>query len=79
MNGNRNSLNEEIQDLVYSERMKARITQKQLSEQTGISQANISRIENGQALPQLESLKKIADCVGKRLVVSFVDSEEKEL
>lgn len=70
------SINKDIQELIVSARIDAGLTQKQLSEKTGLSQANISRIESGQALPNLGTLKKIADSIGKRLVVSFEDFDE---
>ena len=69
-------LNKDIQELILSTRLDYGLTQKQLSEKTGLSQANISRIENGQALPNLGTLEKIADSFGKRLVISFEDFNE---
>ena len=65
----------EISELVQTLRNEAGLSQKQLSEKTGISQANISKIENGHYLPSIEILKRIADGLGKRLVVDFVDIE----
>lgn len=73
------NINEEIKELISHVRTEAGLTQKQLSEMTGLSQANISRIESGQALPNLGTLKKIADSVGKKLVISFEDFEEENL
>lgn len=48
------------------------ITQKELSKLTGIAQADLSKIENGNANPSLKTLKKLAEGLGKRLQVSFV-------
>ena len=36
------------------------MTQKELSERTGITQADISRIENGTRNPSLEMVKRLA-------------------
>ena len=36
------------------------LTQKQLAEATGITQADISRLENGTANPSLRTLKRLA-------------------
>ena len=47
------------------------ITQKELSDLTGITQADISKIENGNANPSLKTLKKLAAAFGKKLVISF--------
>lgn len=47
------------------------ITQKQLSDITGIPQADISRLENGNANPSLRTLKRLAEGLGMRLKVEF--------
>ena len=65
----------EVRDLVISARNAANLTQKQLAQRSGVSQANISKIENGNYHPSLSTLKRIAGALGKRLVVSFEDSE----
>ena len=44
------------------------LTQKQLSEMTGITQADISRFENGTGNPSLRTLKRLAES----LKVEFV-------
>ena len=49
--------------------------QKQLAERCGMTQANISNIEKGITKPTIDSLKKIADATGKRLIIEFVDRE----
>ena len=48
------------------------ITQKELSEITGITQADISRIENGTRNPSLAMLKRIAAGLGMQLRLEFV-------
>ena len=65
----------EVRDLVISARGAANLTQKQLAQRSGVSQANISKIENGNYQPSLSTLKRIAGALGKRLVVSFEDPE----
>ena len=65
----------EVRDLVIYARSAANLTQKQLAQRSGVSQANISKIENGNYQPSLSTLKRIAGALGKRLVVSFEDSE----
>lgn len=72
------NINEDIRKTLINERTHSGYTQKQLAEKTGLSQANISRIENGQASPSIATLKKIADSIGKKLVIEFVDFEEVE-
>lgn len=65
----------EVRDLVISARNAANLTQKQLAQRSGVSQSNISKIENGNYQPSLSTLKRIAGALGKRLVVSFEDPE----
>ena len=47
------------------------ITQKELSSITGIIQGDISRLENGTANPSIKTLKRIAEGLGKKLVIQF--------
>ncbi len=53
-------------------RIKVGLTQKQLSEKTGISQADISRIERGTANPSLKTLQRLASALGKKIQIDFV-------
>ncbi len=48
------------------------LTQKELAERTGIAQADISKIENGNANPSLRTLKRLAAGFGKSLKIQFV-------
>ena len=59
-------------------RKKQNITQKQLSEMTGITQADISRIENGTRNPSLSMLKRLAEGLGMRLKLEFVPNKKLE-
>ena len=53
-------------------RHEAGLTQKELAEKTGLQQSNISRIENGNGNPSIATLNKIAQGMGKKLIVAFV-------
>lgn len=53
------------------------ITQKELSEITGITQADISRIENGTRNPSLAMVKRIAAGLGMQLRLEFVPTTVK--
>ena len=68
-------VDKEIRDSIISLRQENHMTQKQLATKTGLTQSNISNLEKGITKPTIESLKKIADALGKRLVVDFVDRE----
>lgn len=48
------------------------MTQKDLSEKTGITQADISRIENGTRNPSLQMLKRLAAGMGMQLKLEFI-------
>lgn len=52
------------------------MTQKEVSEKTGIIQAEISKMENGNANPSIKTLKKLAAGLNMRLVISFEPIEE---
>ena len=56
------------------------LTQKQLSERTGIAQGDISRLENGNANPSLNTLKRLAAAMDMTLKIEFLPSvrEHKE-
>lgn len=53
-------------------RLNANMSQKQLSEETGINQSNLSRIESGNGNPSVSTLKRIADALGVSLKIEFV-------
>ena len=53
-------------------REKIGMTQKELSEKTGITQADISRLENGNANPSLKTLQRLAEGMGMTLKLEFV-------
>lgn len=48
------------------------LTQKQLAEITGIAQADISKLENGNANPSLRTLQRLASGMGTSLKIEFV-------
>ena len=56
---------------VVSSRKKKNMTQKELSEMTGIDRADICKIENGNANSTLETLQRIAEALDKRIVIEF--------
>lgn len=58
-------------------RKQQHLTQKELSERTGITQADISRIENGTRNPSLEMIKRLAKGMGMRLKLEFIPETQK--
>ena len=53
-------------------RNKLNLTQKDLAELSGITQADISRLENGNANPSIRTLKKLAAAMNMTLDIKFV-------
>ena len=66
----------EVEYAIMNEMLKLReelgISQQELSTKTGITQPDISKLENGKANPSIGTLKKIAEAFGKKLIVQFV-------
>ena len=55
------------------------LTQKDLADKTGINQANISKLENGNMNPSLKLLKRIADGLGMNFRIEFVPKNSKAI
>ena len=53
-------------------RINQHMTQKDLSAKTGITQADISRIENGTRNPSLAMVKRLAEGLGMQLKLELV-------
>ena len=48
------------------------LTQKELSERTGIAQGDISKLENGNANPSIRTLQRLAEGMGMMLKIEFL-------
>ena len=48
------------------------LTQKELSERSGIAQGDISKLENGNANPSIKTLQRLAAAMGKTLRIEFI-------
>lgn len=60
-----------IQAMIDARKIKG-ITQKELSERTGIAQSDISKLENGNANPSLRTLQRLASGMGCKLKLEFI-------
>ena len=60
-----------IGNALSAARAKKGLSQKALSEATGIDQSDISKIERGVANPSVCTLSRLAEALDKKLVVSF--------
>ncbi len=57
---------------IIDARQRAGLTQKELSERTGIAQSDISKMENGNANPSIRTLQRLASGMGMTLKVEFL-------
>nr|WP_297704321.1 helix-turn-helix transcriptional regulator [uncultured Butyrivibrio sp.] len=62
----------QIKRMLIAARLENKMTQKELSEKTGVRQSNISRIEKGDCVPTLTTLKALAKGLGKTLKIEMV-------
>lgn len=61
---------------IVDARISQNLTQKELSERSGINQADISKIENGTRNPSLNLLKRLADGMGMTPKIEFVPKQQ---
>ena len=61
-----------IAQAMIDARKESGLTQKQLSERTGIAQADISKLERGNANPSLRTLQRLAAGMGMNVKIEFV-------
>ena len=60
---------------IIDARISKNMTQKELSQKTGIDQTEISRIENGTRNPSIKLLQRLADGMDMVLNISFTPKE----
>lgn len=60
-----------IVQAIIDARHRTGMTQKELSERTGIAQGDISRLEKGNANPSLRTLQRLASGLGMSLRLDF--------
>ena len=61
---------------IIDARQKSGLTQKELSERTGIAQGDISKLERGNANPSIRTLQRLARGMGMSLKLEFVQTNE---
>ena len=60
-----------IQAMIDARKLKG-ITQKELSERTGIAQGDISKLENGNGNPSIKTIQRLAKAMGMSVKIEFV-------
>ena len=68
----------DIIQAMINARVQQNMTQKDLSAKTGITQADISRIESGTRNPSLSMVKKLAQGLGMQLKLEFIPISTKK-
>jgi DNA-binding XRE family transcriptional regulator len=68
-----NSVRRELTKTIIGERIKRKLTQRELAERAGLKQSSIARVENGGTLPSISTLARIAQAFGKRLSIQFME------
>lgn len=66
----------EITKALTDARINANMTQKELSKRSGITQADISRLERGNRNPSLALLKRLAEAMDTELKIEFVPKQK---
>ena len=61
---------------IIDARKQSGLTQKELSERTGITQGDISKLERGNANPSLNTLQRLAAGMGMTIKLEFLPIEE---
>ena len=67
-----------IQALIDA-RQNSGLTQKELSERTGIAQGDISKLERGNANPSLRTLQRLATGMGMTVRLEFVPAADSRI
>ena len=67
----------DIKRAILNARIQSGLTQMQLSERSGISQADISRLEKGTRNPSLALLKRLAEAMNSTLRIEFIPKRGK--
>lgn len=62
----------QIKEMLVAARIEKKMTQKELSQKSGVRQSNISRIEKGVCVPTLNTLNELAKGLGKRLKIEMI-------
>ena len=61
---------------IVDARISKNLTQKELSQRTGINQADISKLEHGIRNPSINLLKKLAEGMDMALKIEFVPKQK---
>lgn len=66
----------EVADAIFKTRANRKMSQTELAELAGVSQGDISRLENEEKDANVKTLDKIARALGCRVQIRFVPADE---
>lgn len=66
-----------LAEALIKARAEADLTQEQVAERMGTTQAVIARLESGRSMPSTRTLKRFAEATGTRLTIAFDKSPAK--
>ena len=66
-----------VGNLVSERRRQAGLTQRELAERLGTTQAAVSKIETGRTLPGLDLLERVAEATGRPIVLTLGGAEKR--
>lgn len=61
----------QIVQSIIEARYQKKLTQQELANLTGIDRSDINRLENANANPTIDTLRRIANALDKKLVIQF--------
>lgn len=59
----------ELAQCITKARLESGMTQKELEEKSGVKQPVIARTENGTSCPNIETLLKLLEPMGKKIII----------
>lgn len=62
----------EVIKALYKARKERNITQKELSQKSGVAQSDISKLENGNSNPTIKMLERLAKSMDMHIKVDFI-------
>lgn len=67
----------QLKSFIHDTRKALKMSQRALSEKSGINQSNLSKIENGIINPSLSTIQRLAKSLGHRVELRFVPESER--
>lgn len=67
---------ERIGAAIAALRTKNKMTVRDLADKTGINHSNLCKIEGGKLAPTIDTLSKIADALGAKIIIKEIKMEQ---